>query len=453
MHTKSTWATILCLTLLAQYSFAQNIQNIVPPSTDNSEMYFVTTYDVGSFPHPDRDQRLITEMPEELRGMEGLKTSHVDRGSTQNPFLSFDIQSDSEVFVAWDDRCTEATWLADQGWDNTGGLIHLPQDTDAPTRQVWRRVFSAGTVQLPPPECGSRSNYFVLVNALEEPAEPEPLVWDFCDGLQGWFNANQSPVTWVGSRMVVNQAAEAPGTYDPHIAVAGLSHDMEAFPELAIKMTVENAPRAFTIGVFSFREGAGHIRPQFTGVDNGEQILRLNYLDESPDEESWTLTQLRLDIPDNELHENGGAWPDFQDMVVTIDWVALTDDPDFEPGLCPVIVNIAGPGIAAIGNDITLWADVSGNVGEVSYQWWKDGEQLVGEINSFLELLSLTMQDSGEYAVAVTDDNDTVIKTHTVLVVEALSASSSNTITLLCFLLFTIGVLLSARQKFLTYYI
>ena len=452
MRTKSKWALILCLAVLTQYSFAQNIQNIVPPSTDNAAMYVVTTYDLGTFPHPDRDQRIITEMPEELRGMEGLKTSHVDRGSTQNPFLSFDILNDSEVFVAWDSRCTEATWLADQGWDNTGGLIHVPQDTDAPTRQVWRRVFSAGTVQLPPPECGGRSNYFVLVNSLEEPPAPEPLVWNFCDGLQGWAMANQSPVAWDGSRMVVTQSATAPTTYDPHIQAAGLDHDLVAFPHLAMKFTVENAPRPFTIGFFSWRDTGGFFRPQVTNIGNGEHLIRIDYAAQFSGTDEWgaRLTALRMDIPDNEPHVDGGAWPDFQDMVVTIDWIAFSDDPDFEPGPCPVVVNISGPSMVVQGNDVILWADVTGNVGDVSYQWWKNGQELPGETNSFLELTAVTMQQSGLYAVAVTDDNDTVIVTHNLMVVEALPVSNAKTIALLCLVLFTFGVLFTVRKKLFT---
>lgn len=55
----------------------------------------------------------------------------------------------------------------------------------------------------------------VLTLVQEDPVEPEPLVWDFCDGLQGWFNANQSPVSWDGSRLVVRQAEEMPNVYDP----------------------------------------------------------------------------------------------------------------------------------------------------------------------------------------------------------------------------------------------
>ncbi len=304
---------------------------------------------------------------------------------------------------------TNAVDIADD-WDK-GARVGINVDNARPLVglmdefYIFKRALSAQEIQL-------------LVDGPQE--EPTGLVWDFCDGLQGWVNANQSPVSWDGSRMVVNQAATAPETYDPHIAIAGLSHDLEANPELAIKLTVENAPRAFAIGVFSFRQDAGHIRPLFSGVGNGEHILRLNYLDEFPTEEAWTLTQLRLDIPENEPHQNGGAWPDFKDMVVTIDWVALTNDPNFVPEPCPVVVNISGPDMVVQGSDVILWADVSGAMGNVSYQWWKDGQELPGETNSFLELTAVTMQQSGQYAVAVTDDNDTVTQTHILSVVEAM---------------------------------
>ena len=261
-----------------------------------------------------------------------------------------------------------------------------------------------------------------LLTLVAEAPEPEPLVWDFCDGLQGWAMANQSPVAWDGSRMVVTQSATAPTTYDPHIQAAGLDHDLVAFPHLAMKFTVENAPRPFTIGFFSWRDTGGFFRPQVTNIGNGEHLVRIDYAAQFSGTDEWgaRLTALRMDIPDNEPHVDGGAWPDFQDMVVTIDWIAFSDDPEFEAGPCPVVVNISGPGMVVQGSDVTLWADVTGNVGDVSYQWWKDGQELPGETNNYLELLAVTEADSGLYAVAVTDDNDTVIVTHNLKVVEAL---------------------------------
>ena len=273
----------------------------------------------------------------------------------------------------------------------------------------------------------------VFQPADDEIAEPEPLVWDFCDGPQGWFNANQSPVSWDGSRLVVNQADEDPGAYDPHISVADFSLDGLAYPHLAVKMTVENAPRDFTVGVFSFDidDGAWRnaYRNQFNVPGNGEHVIRMDYtaglavlgIGNQDPYGTETINQFRFDIPDN---EPAGAWPDFQDMVVTIDWVALTDDPDFEAGVCPMVVQITGPSMAVSGDDVTLWTDVSGTLGEVSYQWWKDGDELVGETNNYLELLSVTMDDAGVYAVEVTDDNDTVIQTHNLVVVGALPAGN-----------------------------
>ncbi len=277
--------------------------------------------------------------------------------------------------------------------------------------------------------------------------ESTPLVWDFCDGLQGWAMANQSPVAWDGGTyMVVTQSAEMPGSYDPYIASGGHSFNLEANPEFAMKLIVENAPRAFNIGVYTFRANTGHIRPVFSGIGNGEHILRVNYLTTFPDEEIWTMNTLRLDIPDGQPHAEGGAWPDFKDMVVKIEWIALTDDPDFAPEPCPVIVNIAGPSLIVQGNDATLWTDVTAAVGDISFQWWKDGVQLPGETNSFLELISLTEADSGQYAVAVTDDYDTVTVTHTLLVVEALPISGYPGLILLVVAASMSGFVLLRRQ-------
>lgn len=336
-------------------------------------------------------------------------------GTYDKDAQSMILYINGQVVGSFDANTLEnAVDIADD-WDN-GARVGYNVDNARPLVglmdefYIFKRALSAQEIQQ------------LIDGPQEEPSEPSGLVWDFCDGLQGWAMANQSPVAWDGSRMVVTQSATAPTTYDPHIQAAGLDHDLVNFPHLAMKFTVENAPRPFTIGFFSWRDTGGFFRPQVTNIGNGEHLIRIDYAAQFSGTDEWgaRLTALRMDIPDNEPHVDGGAWPDFQDMVVTIDWIAFTDDPDFEPGPCPVVVSISGPGMVVQGSNVTLWADVSGAVGDVSYQWWKDGQELSGETNSFLELPEVTIEQSGLYAVAVTDDNSTVIQTHNLSVVEAM---------------------------------
>ena len=166
----------LALVLLTGSAVAQTSGNIfsnVQSNGDaaNRELYGVTTFETNDWFHPERENRLIGAMPSYLEGAEGIFTSHNDRSSTADPHLEFDLQVDAEVYVAWDDRCDEETWLADTGWELLSDVIDVIDDDSAPTRQLWKKTIAAGSVQLGAPNCSNRSNYFVF--ALPAGAEGE----------------------------------------------------------------------------------------------------------------------------------------------------------------------------------------------------------------------------------------------------------------------------------------
>ena len=63
-----------------------------------------------------------------------------------------------------------------------------------------------------------------------------------------------------------------------------------------------------------------------------------------------------------------------------------------------------------------LTVSVAGTVGEVEYQWIKDGFDLPGEAYDTYEVDSLTLGDRGWYSVRVTDESKGVFATEPVLV-------------------------------------
>jgi hypothetical protein len=105
----------------------------------------------------------IRTMPETLRGLSAIKTRNNDKSNAQATGLTFTVNSDATLYVAYDGRATRyPTWLT-AAYTRTGETI---QTTDAPLT-VWRRDVQAGQVRLPGNLAGSPagvgSNYIVLL--------------------------------------------------------------------------------------------------------------------------------------------------------------------------------------------------------------------------------------------------------------------------------------------------
>ncbi len=279
--------------------------------------------------------------------------------------------------------------------------------------------------------------------------------WNYCQGLEGWQMLNQSPVSWDADtqRMIVTQPATGDG-YDPHVGVTGISLDGPANPYLAMQLSVSGAPDQFNVGVFSFdlREDNSWrnvYRNGFNIPGNGDHIIRIDYTnglavlaigDENP-YGTEDINMLRIDFPDN------AGFDAFQNLVISVDWIAMTDDPDFVPDICPTLVNISGPGMAVYDENVVLSANVTTSEGDVSYQWWKDGIELDGEIFSTLELLMVEEGDSGVYSVEVTDDKGTWTASFSLIVVEALPVNTLLIVALLSVMLLLAGAYTLRRVK------
>lgn len=171
----------------------------VRSTTSSADQYVVTHYTAGIAMHPTAGQRTIAGLPAYLEGAEGIKTAQGDRGVT-GPLVSFSLTAPANVYVGWDARCTTATWLASEGWSLVPETIAIAGDPDAPTRQVWRKSFPAGLVELAGPECGDKNNLFVMA----VPAVEAPRITTI--SLSGG-NIN---VTWTGGGTLYSSAGLSP---------------------------------------------------------------------------------------------------------------------------------------------------------------------------------------------------------------------------------------------------
>ena len=94
-----------------------------------------------------------------------IKTANDDKQATSKTFLSFEVNKDVDVFIAYDKRATSLPdWMSSFHFD--GRSISV-SDLYAPSLRLYSRSFSAGTVtlggNLAPGASGATSNYVVLV--------------------------------------------------------------------------------------------------------------------------------------------------------------------------------------------------------------------------------------------------------------------------------------------------
>ena len=117
-----------------------------------------------------------SNVPAILQGETHLRTANNDKSQTNSSFLSFTVNRDVTVYVAYDSRANSLpSWLS--GWSSTGQIL---QTTDAPL-DLYSQEFNAGTITLggnmTSPAAGAGSNYTVIILGLVgNPPNQAPLV-------------------------------------------------------------------------------------------------------------------------------------------------------------------------------------------------------------------------------------------------------------------------------------
>jgi hypothetical protein len=139
------------------------VTDSVTPAIIQPNAYQVASLNVGDTQFIDRDFK-VTAVPVGFAGMKAIKTANNDKWNNQAEFLSFTVNRNATVYVAYDTRATKMpSWLT-ANFTKTG---HTIQTTDV-AMTLWQRAVSAGTVVLPGNYYGNPlgvdSNYFVLVD-------------------------------------------------------------------------------------------------------------------------------------------------------------------------------------------------------------------------------------------------------------------------------------------------
>jgi polygalacturonase len=113
-------------------------------------MYGDRTIDVASVPAP-------------LTGAAWIRTANSSKSATENPLVTFTINTPATVAVAVDTRMGRLPWM-DSGWTDSGTRITDNEGTPR-TFEVFTKAFPAGTVTLGPQadETNSTSMYTVAV--------------------------------------------------------------------------------------------------------------------------------------------------------------------------------------------------------------------------------------------------------------------------------------------------
>jgi len=142
----------------ANYNFASSftISNL---SVTSGKIYEVmqNALDNGTLVYIDRTYA-FSDASSGLVGATYIKTANDDKGSTGNGFLTFDVNQDVAVYIAYDNRATsKPAWLS--GFANTGLSVTIASRKHS----LWREDFSAGNVALGGNAFSSGSMYSVIL--------------------------------------------------------------------------------------------------------------------------------------------------------------------------------------------------------------------------------------------------------------------------------------------------
>lgn len=116
----------------------------------------------------------FSAIPEELEGATYILTANDDKSAAGAAFLTFEVNRDATVYVAYDNRATSLPdWLS--GWTDTG----LTLGTTDVERVVLSRDFPAGALtlggNLAAGASGANSNYSVIAASKEAPGSQPPV--------------------------------------------------------------------------------------------------------------------------------------------------------------------------------------------------------------------------------------------------------------------------------------
>jgi len=114
---------------------------------------------IGEKTFTDRDIT-YTSIPASYLNYKVLQTANDDKASSGGSFVTFDVSTDTTIYVGHDQRVsTKPSWLS--GWTDTGETVST-NDTDY---SIFKKDFASSRINIGGNEGGSGSMYFVFLNA------------------------------------------------------------------------------------------------------------------------------------------------------------------------------------------------------------------------------------------------------------------------------------------------
>ena len=154
---------------------------IIPPefAITNLNRYTPAPLSTGSTYYLDRSYT-ITSMPAHLQGRLGIKTRNDDKHETDEVWLTFDINREADIYVAYNDDATALpNWMDDYA-DTGERILTTDPNTDF---DLYKKRFGAGGIVLgannAPGAQDTGSNYIVLAAVVDsslpgKPGDPDP---------------------------------------------------------------------------------------------------------------------------------------------------------------------------------------------------------------------------------------------------------------------------------------
>ncbi|MCH8745955.1 MAG: Ig-like domain-containing protein, partial [Chloroflexi bacterium] len=159
-------------TWVSQFTTTSLISNV---NTASGQPYEVGIFAVGQPAYIDDPYSFTSQFPAIFDGQQYIRTSNADRTGTGSGFLTFDVTTNTDVYVLYDAGASQVpSWLGDGSWSLTGDTVGNTNPVG--DQVVYTKNFPAGTVSLggnaDAPMVGANSMYNVVVIGESSAASP-----------------------------------------------------------------------------------------------------------------------------------------------------------------------------------------------------------------------------------------------------------------------------------------
>jgi outer membrane protein assembly factor BamB/cell division septation protein DedD len=130
------------------------LSGLVVSDTANAANWSLqTNVQVGAVQYGDRGYTLAT-LPPSLAGAAWIRAANASKTYIGNPTITFTIDQQATVYVAFDTRLAQPTWM-DATWTNSGLTLTNNEAAGSNTFVIYQKTFPAGSVALGPNDNGS----------------------------------------------------------------------------------------------------------------------------------------------------------------------------------------------------------------------------------------------------------------------------------------------------------